>query len=61
MQESSSNLPPLGASTELISCANGLKFKLIDNVQPKLLPFFGDALLHSRVTDSHQVKDKSVA
>ena len=21
------NLPPLGASTELISCANGLKFK----------------------------------
>ena len=23
------NLPPLGASTELISCANGLKFKTV--------------------------------
>ena len=29
MQESSLNLPPLGASTELISCANGLKFKTL--------------------------------
>ena len=29
MQESSVNLPPLGASTELISCANGLKFKTV--------------------------------
>ena len=27
MKELSVNLPPLGASTELISCANGLKFK----------------------------------
>ena len=27
MQESSVNLPPLGASRELISCANWLKFK----------------------------------
>ena len=29
MQESSVNLPPLGASTEPISCANGLKFKTV--------------------------------
>ena len=29
MQELSVNLPPLGASTELISCANGLKFKTV--------------------------------
>ena len=29
MQELSVNLPPLGASTELISCANGLKFKTL--------------------------------
>ena len=34
---------------------------VIDNLQPKLLPFFDDVLLHSRLTDSHQVKDKSVA
>ena len=27
MQESSVNLPPLGASLELISCATGLKFE----------------------------------
>ena len=29
MQESSVNLPPLVASTQLISCANGLKFKTV--------------------------------
>ena len=29
MKELSVNLPPLGASTELISCANGLKFKTV--------------------------------
>ena len=29
MQESSVTLPPLGASTELISCANGLKFNTV--------------------------------
>ena len=34
---------------------------VIDNLQPKLLPFFDDVLLHSRLTDSHQVKDKRVA
>ena len=34
---------------------------VIANFQPKLLPFFGDVLLHSRLTDSHQVKDKRVA
>ena len=34
---------------------------VIDNLQPKLLPFFDDVLLHFRLTDSHQVKDKRVA
>ena len=34
---------------------------MIANFQPKLLPFFEDVLLHSRLTDSHQVKDKGVA
>ena len=34
---------------------------VIANFQSKLLPFLGDILLHSRLTDSHQVKDKRVA
>jgi len=34
---------------------------VIANFQPKLLPFFEDVLLHSRLTDSHQVKDGGVA
>ena len=33
---------------------------VIDNLQPKLLPFYRDELLHSRLTDSHQVKAKRV-
>ena len=34
---------------------------VIDNLQPKLLPFYRDELLHSRPTDCHQVKAKRVA
>ena len=29
---------------------------VIDNLQPKLLPFYRDELLHSRPTDCHQLK-----
>ena len=31
---------------------------VIDNFQQKLVPFFGDVLLHSRLMDCHQVKAK---
>ena len=34
---------------------------VIDNLQPKLLPFYRDELLHSRPTDCHQVKAIGVA
>ena len=34
---------------------------VIDNLEPKLLRFFDDVLLHSRLMDSHQVKDERVA
>ena len=34
---------------------------VIDNLQPKLLPFYRDVLLHSRPTDCHQVKAIGVA
>ena len=33
---------------------------VIDNLQPKFLPFFGDELLHSRPMNYHQVKAKRV-
>merc|ERR1711949_119682 len=32
-----------------------------DNLQPKLLPFYRDELLHSRPTDCHQLKAIGVA
>ena len=34
---------------------------VIDNLQPKFLPFFRDELLHFRPTNCHQVKAKRVA
>ena len=34
---------------------------VIDNLQPKLLPFYRDELLHSRPTDCHQLKAIGVA
>ena len=34
---------------------------VIDNLQPKLLPFYIDEFLHSRPTDCHQLKAKGVA
>ena len=33
---------------------------VIANFQPKLLPFCGNVLLHSSLTDSHHVKDKRI-